>query len=69
MVDRISKQQKILHFEVFLQNDRRYYRRYLDNSYMKVHRPKSVNRVDIEEFEKVVDEKEKLILLKKSLPK
>ncbi len=49
MEDSISKKQKVgiisvLHFEVFLLYDRKYYRKYLDNAYMKVNRPQSIGR-------------------------
>ena len=51
MEDSIGKQQKVvalsvLHFEVFLQYVRKYYRKYLDNGYMKVYTPKSMVRGD-----------------------
>ncbi len=49
MEDGFSKQQKVvalsvLHFEVFLQYGRQYYRKYLDNGYMQVYRPKLMGR-------------------------
>ena len=48
MEDSISKKLgdalSVLHFVVFLQYDRKYYRKYLDNGYMKINRPQSKGR-------------------------